>query len=161
MMIHLNIKPKNCKPWLSIANFPLLLSFVQIRIWMNLFVLIVENVYPEKIISKWILFNWIGNKHQNFLSFIKKQHKTKISYSFFRKSRRCNWLQAFHLTKMCRVTKHVNKHELCQIPMSIILVIFTNRSSNRSTFFSYNSPLLCCSFASTYSPNQVPDKREL
>lgn len=106
--------------------------------------------------KNWILFQRVCDQHQNFLSFIEKQHEAKIPYSLLWKTSRCYQFQALHLTKMCWVTQHVDEHELSQVTVPVVLIIFIYGSTNSSTLFPYNTAFLCCSFASTYCPNHVP-----
>ena len=65
-------------------------------------------------------------------------------------------LEAFHLPKMRRVSKHVDKEELGYIPMSVGILFVFDGGANLCALFRNYLPLLRRSFARSHRPNEVP-----
>lgn len=107
-----------------------------------------------------LLFYRIGHQHQHLLALIKQQHKTQVTNSFLGKAACSNQLDAFHLTKMGGITQHVNEHELCNVAVSVILVIVFKGISEYCTLFCHNASLLSSCFTSPNGPYHVPAAKQ-
>jgi hypothetical protein len=65
-----------------------------------------------------VLFEGIGDQHEHLLSFVEQQHESQVTDALFGKLGRRNQFDAFHLSKMRRVTQHVNIQEFGHVAVT-------------------------------------------
>lgn len=108
-----------------------------------------------------LLFQRVGHQHQHLLALIKEQHETQVANSFLGKTACRNQLDAFHLTKVSGVAQHMDEHELCNIAMSVILIVVFKGISEYCTLFRHNASLLSSGFTSPNGPDHVPEAKQI
>lgn len=71
-----------------------------------------------KTVTKVILFERVGDKHENFVTLIKHGHQAEVADALLGKLVRTDELEAFDLAEVRRVAEHVDEEELGDIAMA-------------------------------------------
>jgi hypothetical protein len=88
-----------------------------------------------------VLLEGVGDKGEDFLVLIQKEHDSKVAKPLISEARRRDQLHTLHLTKLGWIPEHVDIQELGDIPVTVVSIALLEGSSNGGGFLGHNFAL--------------------
>lgn len=106
-----------------------------------------------------LLLERVGQKGQDLLVLIQKQHSTEVTQTLVREQGTGSQLQTFDLTKVGRITKHMDVKQLRDVGVAKLGVFLLEGSADECRLFLDDSTLISVSLAGTDGLDEVYVRR--